>query len=210
MTDGKANQYKKKSSVYFDGVARRNRVIHEPAECYRFVTVKLAALKGGRLLDAGCGAGGMLSEINRKFPGRFSLCGMDISKKSLEAARARCGSFAQLAYGDAEGMPYENDTFDGILCMHSFHHYPAPAAALGEMHRVLRPGGRLILVDNDYPLPARLRWNLLFLLLDHPTGDIRFYSRNKLGKMAEQAGFSVVSACHIAHHSQYLECVKPA
>lgn len=49
--------------------------------------------------------------------------------------------------GDAEHLPFGDESFDVLTCSHSFHHYPHQAAAVREMKRILRPGGRLMLID---------------------------------------------------------------
>lgn len=49
--------------------------------------------------------------------------------------------------GDSEHLPFPDESFDVLTCSHSFHHYPHQAAAVREMKRILRPGGRLMLID---------------------------------------------------------------
>ena len=49
--------------------------------------------------------------------------------------------------GDAENIPYENNQFDCITCAHSFHHYPHKKKAIREMFRVLKPNGKLMIID---------------------------------------------------------------
>jgi ubiquinone/menaquinone biosynthesis C-methylase UbiE len=49
--------------------------------------------------------------------------------------------------GDAERLPFPDETFDVVTCCHSFHHYPHQAHAVREFRRVLRPGGLLVLID---------------------------------------------------------------
>lgn len=51
--------------------------------------------------------------------------------------------------GDAENLPVESGSFDAVVNLISFHHYPNPARALAEFRRVLRPGGRLVLIAFD-------------------------------------------------------------
>src|SRR5262245_39688577 len=58
-----------------------------------------------------------------------------------------------LVQGDSERLPFADDSFDLVTCSHSFHHYPNQAQVVAEMHRVLHPGGRLMIIDGD-----RDRW----------------------------------------------------
>jgi len=103
------------------------------------------------LLDVGCGTGtfaAMLAGSGR--PAR--VVGLDfvpamcrLAKDKAEAAGA--ASYLRFLAGDAEHLPFAAGSFDVVTCSNSFHHYPHQAQAIREMRRVLRPGGRLILVD---------------------------------------------------------------
>ncbi|MBQ6621282.1 MAG: class I SAM-dependent methyltransferase [Mogibacterium sp.] len=200
---------KAKSARYFDLVAEREEIIPEPVKCYEYVLGKLTGMNGGALADIGCGTGNRLAFIHDQFGDRYSLYGIDLSPESLKRAEALCGSFAQLSVGDVEALPYEDGTFDLLLCMHSFHHYPRPLLSLQEMRRVLKPGGTLLLVENDYPPMFRRKTNLKQFLLRYPGGDIRMYSRKRLYALARKAGFTGPEPVHIAHHSQLLELHRP-
>jgi SAM-dependent methyltransferase len=63
----------------------------------------------------------------------------------------RAGLHANLRQGDVEALPYEDATFDTVLCTMAFTGYPDGRAALAEMLRVLRPDGRIVLIDVNYP-----------------------------------------------------------
>src|SRR5262249_55812653 len=65
--------------------------------------------------------------------------------------------------------PFANNTFDAVTCAHSFHHYPNQARVVAEMYRVLRPGGRLLIVDGDRDgLWGRLVFDLVVVLMEGP------------------------------------------
>ncbi len=49
--------------------------------------------------------------------------------------------------GDSERLPFASGSFDIVTCANSFHHYPRQDRAVAEMRRVLRPGGRLMIID---------------------------------------------------------------
>ena len=55
--------------------------------------------------------------------------------------------------GDSERLPFATGTFDVVTCANSFHHYPHQDRAVAEMHRVLQPGGRLMLIDGYRDAP---------------------------------------------------------
>lgn len=95
---------------------------------------------GTRVLDAGCGAGRMITYIDAIAD--FDIEGVDVSPRMVERARSthpgRTFSVAAL-----QELPYEDAHFDGVLSWYSIIHTPATelASVLGELHRVLRPGG---------------------------------------------------------------------
>jgi ubiquinone/menaquinone biosynthesis C-methylase UbiE len=105
---------------------------------------------GEKVLDLGCGPGRGLTALARR--GAHAV-GLDYSPDMLQGA----SQIAPVTRGSAVALPFKSGSFDAILCSNSFHHYPEPLACLREMRRVLKKGGRLILVDPnlDHPI-ARL------------------------------------------------------
>jgi ubiquinone/menaquinone biosynthesis C-methylase UbiE len=98
------------------------------------------------ILDVGCGTGAHLALYTRT---GCKLYGIDPSPSMIGVAREQLGDRAQLHLGDAADMPYDDGSFDLVLCMLTLHEM-APAtrsAVLGEMGRVLRDGGRMLLID---------------------------------------------------------------
>lgn len=104
---------------------------------------------GAAILDVGSGTGINLLEAARWFwPARL-LCGIDISPGMVQTARAKAalmGIPAQFALGDAEKLPYPDNTFDLVICNSVLHWFRNRPAAVREMARVLRPGGQLVLI----------------------------------------------------------------
>lgn len=100
-----------------------------------------------KILDVGCGTGELAHRIISHFR-KTEVHGIDISKTMIEKAKAkRKSSNIKFKTGDVENLPYKDKSFDIITCSHSFHHYPDKNKALQEMHRVLRPNGRLMIID---------------------------------------------------------------
>lgn len=102
-----------------------------------------------RMLDVGSGTGVFSTRLAEEFP-QANVLGIDLSLHMLEKGRERLnGLSSRVAYvnGDSEHLPFADNSFDVITCNHSFHHYPNQLHAVEEMHRVLRPGGRLFIVD---------------------------------------------------------------
>jgi ubiquinone/menaquinone biosynthesis C-methylase UbiE len=85
------------------------------------------------------------------YPGGVTLTGLDLSEGMLAIARDRAGRLGRpvsLRQGSAHDLPFAGASFDAVVCTFGLCAIPDPATAVGEMARVLRPGGRLILVDH--------------------------------------------------------------
>ncbi len=96
--------------------------------------------------DLGCGTGPLLSLLSTSV-GR--VIGVDGSEEMLAAARGRTRHRpnVELRRGSLEAVPIADNTLDAAVMMLVLHHLPSPAAALSEACRVLKPGGRLLIVD---------------------------------------------------------------
>jgi ubiquinone/menaquinone biosynthesis C-methylase UbiE len=101
---------------------------------------------GTSILDIGCGTGILLQLLAPSGKG-LKLYGLDIAPGMVEVAQAKLGKAAEIRQGSASYLPYDDCTFEHVTCSTSFHHYPEPQKALCEMFRVLKPGGKLILLD---------------------------------------------------------------
>lgn len=131
----------------------------------------------GRVLDVGCGTGQFASRVLAHYP-NTQVWGLDLCPGMLGQARQRVhaadGRF-HLVQGDSEHLPFADDSFDAITCSHSFHHYPDQGRVVAEMHRVLRPGGRLFIIDGDRDRPwGWFVFNVVVVLMEgavnHLTG----------------------------------------
>ena len=104
------------------------------------------------LLDIGCGTGTLSDMVAVSNLRARYIVGMDYAMQMcLQAhAKAELAQFelsARFINGDSEHLPFANESFDVITCGNSFHHYPHQQAAVHEMRRLLRPGGRLMIID---------------------------------------------------------------
>jgi ubiquinone/menaquinone biosynthesis C-methylase UbiE len=109
-------------------------------------TRRLTLNPADRLLDIGCGTGAFLYALSRKSP-TVRLTGIDASREMLAVASERVGSCAELKQGWAEQIPFADDSFDVVVSSSVFHYIRDPTAALAEILRVLRSGGRLVITD---------------------------------------------------------------
>lgn len=125
---------------------------------------------GRRVLDVGAGNGYVLSRYRRA---GAEVVGVDLTAAAVGLCVRRFaleglhGAFLQAS---AEKLPFRDQSFDCVCSMGVIHHTPDPAAAVLEIHRVLRPGGRLILMvyHRDSAL-YRVRFQALRLLLGRDT-----------------------------------------
>jgi ubiquinone/menaquinone biosynthesis C-methylase UbiE len=110
----------------------------------------LPYIQGQRVLEVSFGTGYLLMQ----YADRFETHGIDINARMLAIAKQnldKTGILADLEQGNVEQLPYENEYFDTVISTMSLSGYPDGERAMSEIQRVLRPSGRLILIDVNYP-----------------------------------------------------------
>ena len=107
---------------------------------------------GERVLDVGCGTGLFVADIAQTVGAAGRVLGLDLSPHVLALARRRCAdwSWVSCEQGDASALPAGDAEFNAAVSVQVLEYVPDVDRPLGEIHRVLRPGGRVLIVDSDH------------------------------------------------------------
>jgi len=138
---------------------------------------------GGVALDVGCGPGSVTAALARAVGPDGLALGVDISESMLaRAVRAESGPQVGFLRADAQRLPLREATADAVVCISVLQLVPDPAAALAEMARVLRPGGRLAAM-----VPVAGRMARFVRVLPQTWGHV--FDEDELGDILEGHGF---------------------
>lgn len=144
------------SNLEFSDEAARNQEAISNTEAFdeqRRITLDALGLGGGeRILDVGVGTGHMAFDMAKATIGHNEIVGIDISDDMLSACRERCADLSNVSFeiADLYDLPFNEESFDVVLSVQVFEYLEDVQKALLELHRVLKPGGRLILRDADW------------------------------------------------------------
>jgi ubiquinone/menaquinone biosynthesis C-methylase UbiE len=172
------------------GTYERDRRSRFNAKPQREALAALALRPGDRFLDVGCGTGVAVrtaaAVVDR-------AVGVDLSPEMVNWAKELADGLprAEFVVGDSEALPFPDGAFTALLCTSSFHHYPEPWRALGEMARVLAVGGRFVLADGTSDrFVARIADGLLRRF---DRGHVRLYRSDELVARIRAAGFDEIA-----------------
>jgi SAM-dependent methyltransferase len=150
---------------------------------------------GDRVLDAGCGAGRHVCEAFR-IKG-VEVVGVDLNWEDLcktatllylmQSQNGDGPGRCLISRADVTGLPFKDGAFDVVLCSEVLEHIPDSRKAVGELVRVLKPGGELVVSVPRY-LPERICWALSKAYYNEPGGHIRIFRRKELRTLLEAAG----------------------
>jgi arsenite methyltransferase len=138
-----AETSRKVESLYMtpDVVAHRRQVLRA-----------LALREGERVLDIGSGPGLLAYDMAASVGRNGRVCGIDISEDMLTMSRKRCADqpWTEFQRADGTNLPYPDDSFDAAVSTQVYEYVVDIPGALAELYRVVRPGGRAVVMDNDY------------------------------------------------------------
>lgn len=186
------------------------------------ITLDLDALDledGMRVLDLGCGRGRHLHALYWH-ERALDVTGLDLDFEDLNAAidgffelpppSQAPSRTAVFSVGDAGRLPFADASFDRVICSEVLEHLPDVEAALSEIDRVLKPGGRFALSVPRY-WPEAICWALSQGYQNTPGGHVRIFRDHLLRRQVEAHGYTAYKR-HWAHalHSPYwwLRCAK--
>lgn len=158
--------------------------------------------EGSSVLEVAPGPGFFAIELAKI--GKYKITGLDISRTFVELASKNAqeeGVEVHFQQGNASSMPFPDGSFDLIVCRAAFKNFAEPVAALKEMRRVLRPGGKTLIIDlrrdapqetiNEYvdkmkmgtinSVITKLTFRLMLLK--------RAYTRDELNQFISESGF---------------------
>ena len=146
------------SGLQFDSeVSRQVEAVYttpDVVEQRRSVRAALALRQGDRVLDVGVGPGLLAEEMAAEVGSGGRICGIDISDSMLAIARTRAdvpgGPGIELEFAPAGRIPHSAESFDVVVSTQVFEYIDDVAGALDEVRRVLRPAGRVVLLDTDW------------------------------------------------------------
>jgi ubiquinone/menaquinone biosynthesis C-methylase UbiE len=152
-----------------------------------FTTVLVPWLKdGNEVLDVGCGTGKFSMKLY-SYNSNIKIHGVDFSEVMIHKAQAKLkGEPIEFQIGDVENLPYPANRFDIITCSNSFHHYPNQRGAILEMNRVLKPGGKVMIIDG-----SRDSWwgNMIFSTVEFMERNVYHMFAPEIKDLLHSAGF---------------------
>ena len=150
------------------------------------------------VLDIACGTGELERLLLQQNP-QQRITGVDLSEEMLKVARQKLSEYSQVSWkaASASELPLCNSCFDVVICANSFHYFDDPQSSLKEIQRVLKPKGRVIILDwcKDYWGV----WILDSILKVFDSAHQQSYTQNEFHNLLTTAGFKIDRATKFRH-----------
>ncbi|AJC72515.1 ubiquinone biosynthesis protein UbiE [Thermococcus guaymasensis DSM 11113] len=170
--------YKTKTGQYVDRVEK-------------WLVFSMLKTKSGRALDLGCGTGNYTLELKKR---GFDVIGLDASEEMLKIARMKGLNCIK---GDAYNLPFPDESFDLVLSVTMFEFIHEPEKVIAEIHRVLKPGGEVLIGTMN----GRSLWfifkRLKSIFVETAYRYARFYTPEELETLLKNAGFRDVESAGV-------------
>ncbi|MEL6461555.1 MAG: class I SAM-dependent methyltransferase [Cyanobacteria bacterium J06621_15] len=148
------------------------------------------------ILDVACGTGEFERLLLDKNPTQ-RITGVDISEKMLDIAKEKCRDYSNVEFHQtsANSLPFANHSFDVVVCANAFHYFEKPLVALSEMKRVVKPNGKLIILDwsKDFLVCRICDWILQIFDPAHQ----QCYTQTELHQLLISADFKINRAAMV-------------
>lgn len=140
------------------------------------------------LLDAWCGPATIIQLLSEKFPNKHYV-GIDLTPKMIEVAKNKKIKNAEFIVWDCENLPFDENSFDIIICSQSLHHYPNPQDFFNSVKNTLRPWGKMVLRDMSLGkwLGRFVNYVELPILNLFWFWDVKIYDKKSIQKMCQKA-----------------------
>lgn len=156
-------------------------------EMYQMIYEHLNFKDAHQILEIGIGNGLFLRNISSKHP-NIQFSGIDISKTMIRHAKRMNKRFIQInrviiKYGNANSIPFPNDSFDSIYSANTIYFWTDPEQILKEVSRVLKPNGQFLLAFNTQEDMTQNNYNANFFT---------FYTKEKAENLLFENGFEII------------------
>ncbi len=140
-----------------------------------------------KLIDLSLGSGELLKELSKRYSNKLEFYGIDIAEKMLEVARKKLSNNIKLQLMDVHKLEFQDNYFDYVISTEAFHHYYDQRKALVEMKRIMKIGGKVIIVDINFLFDFLHR----FFERNEP-GCIKVNNKEEMFNLLKEAGFKEI------------------
>jgi ubiquinone/menaquinone biosynthesis C-methylase UbiE len=142
------------------------------------------------ILDVGSGTGILIEQLVSK--NNLKIYGLDLSPEMVKISKEKFSKNknVEITLGSAVKIPFKNKLFDYVTCSNSFHHHPNSLQSLKEMYRVLKPKGKVIILD---AFKDDIFRKLYCKIIDIVEGKVLHYSKKEIKQLFKKAGFDNIN-----------------
>lgn len=160
--------------------------------------ITLADIKENlNILDIGCGTGWALGQAAKSVGYKGAFYGVDLSSGMIEKAKENFSNYQNFHFikASSESIPLDDNLFDIIICTNSFHHYLQPDKAMAEIYRLLRPCGKIYILDPTADsLIIKIADKIIRLL---EPAHVKMYSTQEFRNLMSEAGLAYAGSHQI-------------